>query len=307
MLRIDVSIFSGRPDPSWIISDEGAVRALLSDAADAAGEAVGIPGAGYDGLGYREVVVSAVSDDEPWPDALPRSFALGTLGARDVGRSAELARRVVADMTRHTGTQLAAHERTPLGDELRDLVLGEIDGFAAEPPARPPAPALAAYPRGATAEESAPAATCYIEFGQFNPGFWNRPEVQPRNNCYNYARNHRTDTFAQPGRAHGAQARTMACGDVGRGAFADGFVRRFQCLPDSEKPRWLTALVVWPSWDYHWYRFHSGNFWGHKPGRTPARDYDNSGVRITNPETCNRGNYRDFCGYFYAGRSVVIN
>ncbi|MEU1312386.1 hypothetical protein ABZ419_26330 [Streptomyces cinnamoneus] len=306
MLRIDVSIFSGRPDPSWIITDESAVRDLLSDVADAAEEAVGIPGAGYDGLGYREVVVSAVSDDAAWPASVPRSFALGTLGARDPGRSAELARRVVEGMTRHADTALAEHEQTPLDDELRELVLGEIDAFAAGPPAWTRTPALPAHPLRTTGREIEPAATCYIEYGQFNPGFWNTPDVQPRNNCYNYARNIRTDTFAQPGRAHGAQTGTMACPNVTQATLADGFVRRFQCLPDSEKPRWLTALVVWPGRDFHWYRIQSGNFWGHKPGTTQARDYDNSGNRITNPETCNRGNYRDFCGYFYAGRSVVI-
>lgn len=306
MLRIDVSIFSGRPDPSWIITDESTVRSLLSDVADAAEEAVGIPGAGYDGLGYREVVVSAVSDDEPWPESLPRSFSLGTLGARDLGRSAELARRVVEGMTRHTDTGLAEHEQTPLDDELRDLVLHEIDAFAAAPPTWTRSPELAVHPARTTAQEAEPTVTCYIELGAYNPGFWNTPAVQPKNNCYNYARNVRTDTFAQPGRAHGAQTGIMACPNVTQATLADRLVRRGQCLPDGEKPRWLMALVVWPGKDYHWYRFHNGNFWGHKPGTTPARNYDDSGHQISNPETCNRGGYRDFCGYFYAGRSVVI-
>ena len=40
---------------------------------------------------------------------------------------------------------------------------------------------------------------------------------------------------------------------------------------------------------------------------TAARDVDNGNVLIVNPETCNRGPYTEFCGYFYAGRSVVIN
>jgi hypothetical protein len=37
----------------------------------------------------------------------------------------------------------------------------------------------------------------------YNPGFWNTPAVQPKNNCYNYAMNWRSDTFAQPGRISG--------------------------------------------------------------------------------------------------------
>ena len=131
--------------------------------------------------------------------------------------------------------------------------------------------------------------------------------VQWNNNCYNYARNWRTDTFAQPGRAHGAQTSTMGCARVTTAAMADGLRRRCTCLPGSEFPRRLMALVIDPGWDYHWYRHQRGGFWGHKPGRTPARNVDNSNVVITNPETCNRGGYTDLCGYFYAGRSVVIN
>ena len=77
---------------------------------------------------------------------------------------------------------------------------------------------------------------------------------------------------------------------------------RYNCFPDSEKPRPLTALVVAPGpgfVDYHWYRLQKEGFWGHKPGSTAARNVDNSGHVITNPETANRGPYRLFCGYFY--------
>jgi hypothetical protein len=50
----------------------------------------------------------------------------------------------------------------------------------------------------------------------------------------------------------------------------------------------------------------SGTFWSHKPGGTAARNTDNSGRVITNPETCNRGPYTQFCGYFYTCRSQLI-
>ena len=88
---------------------------------------------------------------------------------------------------------------------------------------------------------------------------------------------------------------------------ADGLRKRCDCLPQSEYPRRLMALVIDPGWDYHWYRHQRGGFWGHKPGGTAARNVDNSNVVIANPETCDRGGYTDFCGYFYAGLSVVIN
>ena len=142
---------------------------------------------------------------------------------------------------------------------------------------------------------------------KYNPGFWNVPAVQPHNNCYNYARNWRTDTFAQPGRAHGAQTGTMKCANVTTAAMADGLKRRCDCLPVSEWPRRLMALVIAPNQDYHWYREQRGGFWGHKPGGTAARNVDNNGALVVNPETAARGPYTDFCGYFYAGRSVVIS
>jgi hypothetical protein len=81
---------------------------------------------------------------------------------------------------------------------------------------------------------------------------------------------------------------------------------RFDCFPDSEKPRYLVALVVAPGPgfnDFHWFRKQSGGFWGHKPGGTAARNVDNSGVLITDPQTANRGPYTQFCGYFYGCNS----
>src|SRR5258708_17047418 len=97
----------------------------------------------------------------------------------------------------------------------------------------------------------------------------------------------------------------MTCAAVSKSARSDGLVDRCQCLPLTEWPRRLVALVAY-SGDYHWYRHQVGGFWGHKPGNTAARNTDNSNVIIANPETCNRGPYTDFCGYFYAGKRVKI-
>jgi hypothetical protein len=154
---------------------------------------------------------------------------------------------------------------------------------------------------------------CQYEESRFNPDFWNAdPYVRANNNCYNYGRNWKTNTFAQPGRHSGATASSMSCSAVRTAAMNDGLVERCDCLPQSEYPRRLVAMVVAPGIDYHWYRKQTGGFWGHKPGGTAARNYDNSGVLITDPQTCDRGagtylNYTDFCGYFYAGKSVIIS
>ncbi|WP_030948091.1 hypothetical protein [Streptomyces sp. NRRL S-646] len=309
MLQVTVQIFSGRPNPTWVVTDEDATRTLLETAAQEAGDAIGLPGAGYDGLGYREVVVTTAADDQlAWPERLPQAFALGTIAAADPSSSGELARRLIATMDQYRDVTLAEHALTPIGSQTQDFVLEQLDTFLENPPAWNRAMKAPSQPaERSSRQEKDVAETCTYEVSQFNPDYWNRPEVQPYNNCYNYARNYRTDTFAQPGRAHGAQTSTMACSNVTQAALADGLVYRYHCLPDSEYPRRLMALVVWPGWDYHWYREHKGDFWGHKPGATAARNYDNSGALITNPETCDRGGYTDFCRYFYAGKSVVIN
>jgi hypothetical protein len=99
------------------------------------------------------------------------------------------------------------------------------------------------------------------------------------------------------------------CAEVTRAALCDGLHHRFDCFPDSERPRYLVALVIAPGpgfVDYHWYRKQKEGFWGHKPGGTAARNTDNSNHVIMNPQTCDRGPYTIFCGYFYTCRSQRI-
>jgi hypothetical protein len=307
MLRIEVDIFSGRPNPVWIVTDVDLANDFLGRVADAT-QATAKQGAGFIGLGFRELRVDVVADDEPARGRLPKQFALASTAARDLQSSGELARRLIEAMPIRSDVRLLQHELTPLTTKLRDLILERMTQFLADPPRpRPPKPPVEPPNPLRTTIKDSKCGNCEYEVSQFNPAFWNTPSVQPHNNCYNYGRNWRTDTFAQPGRAHGAQTGTMACSNVTSAAMADGLRKRCDCLPQSEYPRRLMALVIDPGNDYHWYRHQRGNFWGHKPGPTAARNVDNSNVVIANPETCNRGGYTDFCGYFYAGRSVVIN
>ncbi|HEX6862006.1 MAG TPA: hypothetical protein VF414_04270 [Thermoanaerobaculia bacterium] len=131
----------------------------------------------------------------------------------------------------------------------------------------------------------------------YTPAFWNSSfQIQGNNNCYNYSNNKRTDTFAQPGRAAGAQWTALECNNVRTAAVADGLVA--VAGPNNcPKKECTLALVVDPGWDYHWYRRDTNGMWTHKPGGTPATNLDNSGNPIPNPETADRGGYTDFCGY----------
>jgi len=131
----------------------------------------------------------------------------------------------------------------------------------------------------------------------YSPSYWNDGgTVQYHNNCYNYANNKRTDTFAQPGLAAGAMYTSLTCNSVYNAAVADGLdpVPASGKCPDKKDK---VALVVWPGRDYHWYRQDKSGRWSHKPGATRATNHDNSGNLIYNPETADRGPYTAFCGY----------
>ncbi|MGV2389531.1 MAG UNVERIFIED_CONTAM: hypothetical protein LVR29_18600 [Microcystis novacekii LVE1205-3] len=57
-----------------------------------------------------------------------------------------------------------------------------------------------------------PKAACQYELGAYNPSFWNNnATILRNNNCYNYASNKRTDTFAQPWRGCGNIYRSLTC------------------------------------------------------------------------------------------------
>jgi hypothetical protein len=306
MLRIEIDMFSGRPNPVWIITDIAETERFLSAVVEVEG-VMATPGTGFTGLGFREVRVNFLADDERRRRKVSKQFALASTASANLKASGALAQRLIEAMPLKSEVQLVEHTTTPLTWELRDFILERLSMYLA----RPPYPGLfellpPSNPLRTTIKDDN-CLDCQYEVSKFNPGFWNVPQVQPFNNCYNYARNWRTDTFAQPGRAHGAQTHIMACNTVTAAAMADGLVERCHCLPQSEYPRRLMALVIDPGWDYHWYRHQRDGFWGHKPGDTAARNVDNTNAVIVNPEICDRGGYTDFCGYFYAGLSVVIN
>jgi hypothetical protein len=151
----------------------------------------------------------------------------------------------------------------------------------------------------------------------YNPGLWNTPAHQSINNCYNYSTDIMTDTFAQPGQAHGVFPPTT-CAGTGSGAVADGLVesKEKRCVNCSH----LVALVIAPGspgcsqMDYHWYRLDDNGRWSNKSGGAPATDQDASGNPITNPETANRKfvgpdyclDYSIFCTYYCVDKSVVV-
>lgn len=139
----------------------------------------------------------------------------------------------------------------------------------------------------------------------FDPKKWNDGGmIQGCNNCYNYACDIRTDNFAQPGKGASPPVYPWPCqcSKVKPAAEADGLVPcKEKCPGCSHK----VALVMDPGFDFHWYRQDSDGTWSHKPGCSAARNTDESDHPISNPETCDRGGYTDFCGYFCVDKTKV--
>lgn len=145
---------------------------------------------------------------------------------------------------------------------------------------------------------------------EYDPGAWNDGgTIQLNNNCYNYGCDIKTNTYAQPGRAHGitlSNSDLENCKAVHNGALADG-LKSGDCDQGCgcEKCHHQVALVLSPGWDYHWYRKDRDGKWSHKMAWLPATNLDNSNNLITDPRNADRGSYTVFCGCFCVDKSIV--
>jgi hypothetical protein len=315
MIKVTVDLFSGRPNPAWIINDKRGDELLKKIAKNP--RIMSKPDSGYDGLGFRGITIELLGDEKE--GKMPSVFTIANGISKDQQTSIQVAREIVDQMPAYEKFNMDVHKLTPLNKEMQKIIMGGIDSYEKDlekirkyikiKPVVKKSSAIRVTVNDSDCKG------CKYEESKFNPDFWNLdPNVRIHNNCYNYGRNWKTNTFAQPGRFSGItlSLSQMTCADVKAAAMQDGLVERCNCLPQSEYPRRLMALVIAPGRDYHWYRKQKNGFWGHKPGGTNARNIDNSGVLVTDPRTCDRGagtflNYTDFCGFFYAGKSVIIS
>ncbi len=310
---VTLDAFSGRSNPSWRLSEKDGRRLLDR----VAGKTL-MPHESPDlenVLGPRGFIVEAASDDEAI-DGVPHAFRVGgplpSLLSTGSGNSllstpeSIEAERFLLDTGKHV---LDEHLLAFLEDTLRRRALPQTEAEMLWPEPAEPAeeePFIHAQPTREQVAEMA-LAPCIIANTPYNPGFWNQPGVQSKNNCYNYSMNWRSDTFAQPGRISGHMYTAINCAAVGLAANWDG-CRAF-CSGSNKN----VALVIAPGpgfVDYHWYRRHSQGFWGHKPGGTAARNTDNrgrliDGVRLT-PANCDRGPYTIFCGYRFSPTGMRV-
>jgi hypothetical protein len=317
MLEVELDIFSGMPNPTWILSNKQEddlfqlMRAEPSQASPATSTSTRF------GLGYRGLIVRRIkTDDSKWDKALaaekvslPEEFRLGIKPAK-----------------KNSAADYLVKTAEPQGVRLMDAVQEAVSKGVTLVP-RPRGPADPSVPIDRKRVEKAEIAVdvpykldskehetwwaCGSNYFNANASFFNDPAHVTKNNCYCFASNHRPDIrYALPGKRGGHPATVMSCGNVIDGLRADGW--RDGCQTNT-----LTiVLVIWPGVDYHFYRLVTGGpfwWWGHKPGGTPAKYTDDCGHPIYQfmgsgyaPNNICRGGYTDFCGYFYQNNSTAF-
>jgi hypothetical protein len=269
-VTVTLHVFSGVPDPSWELTD-----AQVQELADRIGQLKqttmlkppGIIG----GLGYRGFSINAVREKNLDPHIYLHA-GIVDLDRFDLNRIADN-----ADLE----TWLLSTGAQSVDPGVVTFVQSELTGHS-----KPISPA------------SAPTFSI-MTVPPYDPGKWNNdPSIRTRNNCYNYANDKITNTFAQPGRGSGQMFTAIDCGNVGAAAQRDGQIPVSSASSTPAQGHFI-ALVIWPGWDYHWYRLDSNAMWSHKPGQTPARNTDNSGRPISDPQNCDRGPYTVWCSYYH--------
>lgn len=275
---VTLDVFSGRENPKWVISDSESAELLTRTRGF---EKRITEGKASEILGYRGIQVSPIERQDEKTERILRD-AGGDGGPLYISDIPELEEYLLSTS----------------GDSIEASVASHVREVLVQPQTRFP---------GLLEDVKCP--TCQAaDAPTYDPGYWNDPSRRPYNNCYNYANNQATNTFAQPGRATGKPITSLSCSGVQPSAQSDGLkaVPNFS-VPLSAGHGWYVALVIWPGMDYHWYRQDNVGCWSHKPGQTAARNVDNSGKKITDPRICDRGPYSDFCTYMVTGKWVKIS
>ena len=276
--RITIDIFSGRKNPVLELKGREAAQLYerLRPARPLSGrEMVPIP---LSSLGYRGLII-----ERSGARGLPKSFRVAggdLVGPKLSHRAAD------EEVEQFLARNKVLMRRLHLGEKFPAFLMKEIERF------RETRVSCKFKPPHWPHRERCRCAPLY------EPNWWNDGgQKQFNNNCYNYATDYRTDTFAQPGLAAGAEYTALTCASVRPAALADDLIDspnvKNKCLKEGH----LVALVIAPGFDFHWYRKGRTGYWTHKPGGTPATNVDNSNNPILDPRTANRGPYTDFCTF----------
>lgn len=278
-LRITIDVFSGRENPVIELSDrdsKAALERLLPERRLKRAEAI----TPVNTLGYRGMLIEQVSGGTR---KLPRQFRIinGSLFGDDLKhRSAD------EEFEEYIYGSKTIIRRARMGKDFDKYLKREVRRYRRQ--AKDYKHKKPKWPQKRRC----------ICAPLYEPAWWNDSgQRQYNNNCYNYATNYRSDTYAQPGRAAGGQYTALTCAAVRPAAELDELIRYTKKNISCPKDGHLVALVVAPQWDFHWYRMGHNRKWTHKPGWGEVTHLDNSGDAISDPRTADRGPYTKFCGF----------
>lgn len=224
-LRITIDIFSGRENPKIEFKGDEA-KAVLERLRP--GRKIGREKAlpSIPTLGYRGLIIEQIGEPVK---GLPKTFryANGDMFGPGLAHRAE-------DETFEDFVCGSDHVRA-LGRNFPEAIKGEVERFrllrekivvgkVKWPPLYNPCKCAPIY----------------------EPDWWNVPAIQPHNNCYNYATNYRTDTYAQPGKDEGAQVprASLSCASVRSAAVKDDLIDSPASGNACPKNGHLVALVI---------------------------------------------------------------
>jgi hypothetical protein len=270
---VTLDLYSGRPNPTWELTETQATELLQRFQSPRSASSFSTP-AQVGRLGYR-------------------GFSVQTLGETDMPQALRVFDGVLASEI------LLAQNYIDSDSEIEQFLLGTAGNAIIPQQQGFVAAEIAKNSHGGVANSFLSQQALMVP--PFNPAKWNNDIVVLRNNnCYNYANDKITNSFAQPGRASGAEGPFPPdCAGTGAAAVRDGQIATTSVASTPQDGHYI-ALVIWPGNDYHWYRLDSNNQWSHKPGGTPARNTDDSGNLIVDPKICDRGPYTIFCGYYHS-------
>jgi len=259
-VRITIDLFSGRPNPVLDLSGRQARTLLTLLRSSERGEPAALPSST---LGYRGLLIERLGEKP-----------------RRVVRSADSALEEL--ISAHPSLQ----RRSELGPRFPKLLRHEMERYRVL--------------RAHWSHRRLPwpqRRHCHCA-PLYEPAWWNDAgQKQGNNNCYNYATDIRTDTFAQPGLAAGAEYSALTCASVRPAAVADDLIAKPGANNKCPSEGHLVALVIAPGIDFHWYRKNRNGYWSHKPGSSPVVHVDNSNHLIPDPRTADRGMYTQFCTF----------
>ena len=268
---ITLHIFSGRPDPSWVLSAEQ-VKEFTTRLKTFTTPTIQKPHGLMGGLGYRGFSVISVGEQalEPYIYIYGGIIDKDRFGLNRITHTPDLEEWLLSTAGDVVPDEVKQEAKKSISNNLNDPIISPV---------------------------SAPL---------YDPEKWNANHfTRDNNNCYNYANDIVTNTFAQPGRGSNFIIfGRPECSNIGAAADHDGEIS--VPAPDTIPTEGhFIALVIWPGHDFHWYRLDSNGMWSHKPGSSAAINTDSSGELISDPISCNRGPYKDFCGFYHCIPSKI--